>query len=139
MKLVKELQTERNTEYCYHDFGVVAEIADRVAVLKQGELVELGDARRCFQPRFYATNVSSIRPRSRTAERVPNDTRSGVSDGISLQDYDTHSLFGGRWVSAAKAVNINPKRPNLGHRWEVWFWQVDGHGYDQSKRTDKSC
>ena len=29
-----------------HDFGVVAEIADRVAVLKHGELVELGTRRR---------------------------------------------------------------------------------------------
>ena len=44
LKLVKELQRERGTGVLFitHDFGVVAEIADRVAVLKHGRLVEMG-------------------------------------------------------------------------------------------------
>jgi peptide/nickel transport system ATP-binding protein len=33
-----------------HDMGVVAEIADRVAVMRQGQLVEIGTL-----DRFYAT------------------------------------------------------------------------------------
>jgi peptide/nickel transport system ATP-binding protein len=44
LKLIRELQRLHGTGVLFitHDFGVVAEVADRVAVLKQGELVELG-------------------------------------------------------------------------------------------------
>src|SRR5690606_1004358 len=44
LKLIRELQAKFGTGVLFitHDFGVVAEIADRVAVLRQGELVEQG-------------------------------------------------------------------------------------------------
>ncbi len=44
LHLIRELQSERQTGVLFitHDFGVVAELGDRVAVLKQGEVVELG-------------------------------------------------------------------------------------------------
>ena len=44
LKLVAELQARHGTGVLFitHDFGVVAEIAHRVAVLRQGELVEVG-------------------------------------------------------------------------------------------------
>jgi peptide/nickel transport system ATP-binding protein len=43
LTLIKDLGRERNVGVLFitHDFGVVAEIADRVAVLRRGELVEL--------------------------------------------------------------------------------------------------
>ena len=46
LKLIRELQAEDGAGVLFitHDFGVVAEIADRVAVLRQGELVESGTA-----------------------------------------------------------------------------------------------
>ncbi|UXM96638.1 ABC transporter ATP-binding protein (plasmid) [Bartonella sp. HY329] len=46
LHLIKELQTKHKTGILFitHDFGVVAEIADTVAVLKLGELVEHGSA-----------------------------------------------------------------------------------------------
>jgi peptide/nickel transport system ATP-binding protein len=46
LKLLKELQARHGTAIMYitHDFGVVAEIADRVAVMRQGVLVEQGKA-----------------------------------------------------------------------------------------------
>ena len=42
LKLIRELQQKHGTGVLFitHDFGVVAEIADRVAVLRLGELVE---------------------------------------------------------------------------------------------------
>jgi len=42
--LIKELQAERATGVLFitHDIGVVAEIADRVAVMKDGRIVEFG-------------------------------------------------------------------------------------------------
>jgi peptide/nickel transport system ATP-binding protein len=44
LELIRELQREHGTGVLFitHDFGVVAEIADRVAVLRLGELVEFG-------------------------------------------------------------------------------------------------
>lgn len=46
LKLIKELQQVQGTGILFitHDFGVVAEIADRIAVLRLGELVEQGPA-----------------------------------------------------------------------------------------------
>ena len=47
LRLLKELQARHGTAILFitHDFGVVAEIADRVAVMRQGRLVEQGQAR----------------------------------------------------------------------------------------------
>ncbi len=46
LRLVKEIQGRRGTGVLFitHDFGVVAEIADRVAVMQQGRIVEQGPA-----------------------------------------------------------------------------------------------
>jgi len=47
LTLLKDLQTKHGTALMFitHNFGVVAEIADRVAVMRFGELVEYGTAR----------------------------------------------------------------------------------------------
>ena len=44
LKLIKELQQTHNTGVLFitHDFGVVADIADRVAVMQHGKIVEIG-------------------------------------------------------------------------------------------------
>ncbi|MGO8915120.1 MAG: ABC transporter ATP-binding protein [Stellaceae bacterium] len=44
LTLIKDIQRERGTGVLFitHDFGVVSEIADRVAVLRFGEMVEFG-------------------------------------------------------------------------------------------------
>jgi peptide/nickel transport system ATP-binding protein len=46
LSLLKELQQRHGTALLFitHNFGVVAEIADRVAVMRHGEVVEHGDA-----------------------------------------------------------------------------------------------
>lgn len=46
LKLIREIQQRKNTGVLFitHDFGVVREIADRVIVMKDGELVEHGSA-----------------------------------------------------------------------------------------------
>ncbi|MFK7992660.1 MAG: ABC transporter ATP-binding protein [Granulosicoccus sp.] len=44
LRLIKELQAKHNTGVLFitHDFGVVADIADRVAVMQHGRIVEIG-------------------------------------------------------------------------------------------------
>ena len=44
LKLISSIQREHDTGVLFitHDFGVVAEIADRVAVMKNGRIVETG-------------------------------------------------------------------------------------------------
>ena len=44
LKLIKELQVDHDTGVLFitHDFGVVADIADRVAVMQHGKIVEIG-------------------------------------------------------------------------------------------------
>ncbi|MEH2529039.1 peptide/nickel transport system ATP-binding protein [Bradyrhizobium sp. AZCC 1588] len=46
LKLIREIQQRRNSGVLFitHDFGVVREIADRVIVMKDGELVDQGTA-----------------------------------------------------------------------------------------------
>ncbi len=71
--LIRELQRKHDTGVLFitHDFGVVAEIADRVAVLRQGEVVEFAPARELLaHPRHEYTRmliaaVPSLKPRQR--------------------------------------------------------------------------
>src|SRR6185295_8974473 len=60
LRLIRELQRENNTAVLFitHDFGVVAEIADMVAVLQAGELVESGPAAEVLaRPRHRYTRM----------------------------------------------------------------------------------
>ncbi|MDQ6917227.1 MAG: ABC transporter ATP-binding protein [Pseudomonadota bacterium] len=73
LELIRELQRKHGTGVLFitHDFGVVAEIADRVAVLRQGEVVEFAPARELLtHPRHEYTRmligaVPSLKPRQR--------------------------------------------------------------------------
>jgi peptide/nickel transport system ATP-binding protein len=74
LRLVKSLQRELGTAVLFitHDFGVVAEVADRVAVLERGRLVEQGPAQQVlYSPREPYTQmlvaaVSSLVPGAHT-------------------------------------------------------------------------
>ena len=73
LELVRELQREHGTGVLFitHDFGVVAEIADRVAVLRLGELVEFGpmaellSAPRHDYTKMLIASVPSLIPKHR--------------------------------------------------------------------------
>ncbi len=74
LALIRALQREHGTGVLFitHDFGVVAEIADKVAVLRQGEVVEFGVAHdlltnpRHEYTRMLIESVPSLQPRHRT-------------------------------------------------------------------------
>jgi peptide/nickel transport system ATP-binding protein len=79
LALLKELQTKRGTGVLFitHDFGVVADIADRVAVMKDGEVVETGTAAEVLgRPRHDYTKmliaaVPALAPRPARASTGP--------------------------------------------------------------------
>ena len=76
LKLVQDLQARHGTGVLFitHDFGVVAEIAHRVAVLRLGELVELGAKEEVLKrPRHDYTrmligSVPTLKPHARAAD-----------------------------------------------------------------------
>jgi len=116
LKLIRELQARHHTGVLFitHDFGVVAEIADRVAVMQHGRLVETGSASEVLHhPRERYTRellaaVPSLTP------RPPR-----VTDGETVLDAKAvvktfrvgGGLFGGgRVVPAVKQVSLALKR-----------------------------
>jgi peptide/nickel transport system ATP-binding protein len=81
LKLIAELQTGQGTGVLFitHDFGVVAEIAHKVAVLRWGELVEMGPTEQILSrpqqayTRMLISSVPSITPAHRGV-RLDNAT-----------------------------------------------------------------
>ncbi len=116
LKLIRELQQRRGTGVLFitHDFGVVAEIADRVVVMQEGHVVEQGAAATVLRAprddytRMLIRSVPSLTPPARdpvTATPVVLETR-----GLG-KTYTMGSLFGGRReVPAAKAVDLHVRR-----------------------------
>ena len=80
LKLIRDLQAEHQTAVLFitHDFGVVAEIADTVAVLKLGQVVESGPAQdvlRCARhayTRMLLQCVPSLTPRQASPRLPPS-------------------------------------------------------------------
>jgi peptide/nickel transport system ATP-binding protein len=115
LKLIRELQRERGTGVLFitHDFGVVAEIADRVAVLKQGELVEMGPAAEVLsRPVHEYTRmlVSSV-PSHDPPAREPIEAEVVLRARDLGKTYVTTSMFGrGREVAAVRGVEFQIRR-----------------------------
>lgn len=110
--LIRELQAESGTAVLFitHDFGVVAEIADRVVVLRLGEMIEQGDKLQVLQqPREPYTRkllaaVPSLVPRVRSP--VEREYPLLQAQGIS-KTYATGSWPGRRrTVQAACDVSL---------------------------------
>ena len=116
LKLVKEMQERRNTGVLFitHDFGVVAEIADRVVVMQNGQVVESGTAEDILKrpqaayTRMLIQSVPSLHP----PERAPLDKAP-----VALETTGLTKIYGGggflrneRTVKAADDVNITVRR-----------------------------
>jgi peptide/nickel transport system ATP-binding protein len=110
--LVRELQRENGTAVLFitHDFGVVAEIADEVSVLRLGELVESGPANdvltRPQHPytRMLLESVPSLTPRK---QPLPDSAPVQLRTHQLTRVFSTGGWFGQRReVRAADAVDI---------------------------------
>jgi len=116
LKLIQDLQKRHGTGVLFitHDFGVVAEVAHRVAVLRLGELVELGDRDAVLKrPRHDYTRmligaVPTLQPHGRSAEGASEPLLRTVGLG---KTYQARGWFGrGREVRAAEDVSIEVRR-----------------------------
>jgi peptide/nickel transport system ATP-binding protein len=119
LSLIRDLEKEHNTGVLFitHDFGVVAEIADRVAVMQHGRLVEFGDAKQVLnEPQHPYTRsliaaVPSLTPR--THKPIKHQPVVLKVQNLSKIFRSSGGLFGGRSASvvqAAKEVNLSIRR-----------------------------
>jgi peptide/nickel transport system ATP-binding protein len=115
LALIRDLMREHGTGVLFitHDFGVVAEIADRVAVLRQGELVELGTADEVLRsPKHDYTKmliaaVPSMTPRHRS---VVTTAPLVEAKGLSKTYVQGGWLAKRRDVRAAEDVTLEIRR-----------------------------
>jgi len=115
LKLVRDLQQRRGTGVLFitHDFGVVAEIAHRVAVMQRGRIVEIGSREeilrrpRADYTRMLIAAVPSLKPPART----PKTGSVALSAHGLSKTYGSRGLLGsGRVVRAARSVDIAVRR-----------------------------
>ena len=114
--LIADLQARHGTAVLFitHDFGVVADIAHRVAVLRLGELVELGSKQDVLvDPQHDYTkmligSVPSLKPQARS---IDADAPVVLSTHGLGKTYSGGGWFGKRrQVQAAVDVNIEIRR-----------------------------
>lgn len=114
LKLIRNLQRNRNMAVMFitHDFGVVADIADQVVVLRHGKVVEEGPASTVFnQPQHdYTKALLAAVPTMDPPAREPLDEQVKAVEVIGLDK--TYVASGGwfredRRVDAARQVNFN--------------------------------
>ncbi|WP_334538477.1 ABC transporter ATP-binding protein [Bradyrhizobium sp. AZCC 2230] len=114
LKLIRNLQRNRSMAVMFitHDFGVVADIADQVVVLRHGKVVEEGPAATVFNaPQHdYTKALLAAVPSMHPPAREPLDDQARAVEVIGLDK--TYVTSGGwfredRRVDAARAVNFN--------------------------------
>ncbi|MGI8896138.1 MAG: ABC transporter ATP-binding protein [Casimicrobiaceae bacterium] len=116
LALIRDLQREHGMGVLFitHDFGVVAEIADRVAVLRQGELVEMGPTEALLSnPQHAYTKMLIASVPSLTPKRRDVVTASIVLSTVGLsKTYKQRRWFApdNRDVAAAADVSIEIRR-----------------------------
>lgn len=114
LKLIRDLQRRRNMAVMFitHDFGVVADIADRVVVLRHGQVVEQGTAGDVLgRPQHpYTKALLAAVPSIHPPARAPLGDRAKAVEVIGLDK--TYVTAGGwfrpdRKVQAANAVSFD--------------------------------
>ncbi len=115
LHLIRDLQRRQNTGVLFitHDFGVVADIADTVAVLQKGVLVEQGPRDAVLgAPRHpYTRGLIAAVPRLASPPVRPPATAPFVLQASEVvKTYGARSLFGGRVTRALDGVDMELRR-----------------------------
>ncbi len=116
LQLIRDIQRDHQTGVLFitHDFGVVAEIADRVAVMQWGKVVEFGEAKQVLSnPQHAYTRMLIGSVPSMTPSQRERDASAQVvlnTSGLS-KTYSERALFRStRTVHAAQQVDLEVRR-----------------------------
>jgi peptide/nickel transport system ATP-binding protein len=115
LHLIRELQREHGTAVLFitHDFGVVADIADEVAVLQRGTLVERGTAGAVLgapSHPYTKTLISAVPKLMPPAARTASTQPLIVQARNVAKTYGAGGLFGGRVTRALAGVSMELRR-----------------------------
>ncbi len=115
LTLIKELQERRGMGVLFitHDFGVVADIADRVVVMQHGEIVEQGTAEQVLTnpSHSYTKMLIAAVPTMTPPEREVASGEPALAGNHVNKIYGALGMFGGgRVVNAANDVNFTVRR-----------------------------
>ena len=88
LKLMKDLQRDTGMSILFitHDFGVVAQMAHQVGVMKQGKIVEQGEMRKVLTNPQHAYTKKLLAAVPENLERPEIFTRSSSSEIVSDED-----------------------------------------------------
>jgi ABC-type dipeptide/oligopeptide/nickel transport system ATPase component len=132
LELLKELQSELGMAMLLitHDLGIVRKMAERVYVMKDGEIVEQGPMEKVFDtPEHpYTSHLLNAEPKGEppTLDDSPANGRGDrrpqglVSDQEGVHAADRGSREGGR-----RCVDHPARRPDRRRRRRIRFWQDD--------------
>jgi len=111
LKLIAELQRENGTAVLFitHDFGVVAEIADRVVVMQLGHMVEQGDKLEVLQsPReSYTRMLLAAVPELGGRTRPPLPGGAALLDARALNKTYVSGSWPGRRRTVHAATDVS--------------------------------
>lgn len=108
LHLIKELQRKHGTAVMFitHDFGVVAEIADRVVVMQYGKMVEIGSRDQVLnrpQHPYTSKLIAAVPPLS--APERDSLTRDGQKPVLSVKALCKTYVTPGGWFKPARTVH----------------------------------
>lgn len=120
LDLIRELQDKHGTAVLFitHDFGVVADIADRIVVMNHGKLVETGtrDQILTAPAQDYTRRLISAVPSLKAPGRAVVDgpiVLDARDVGRRYTDRKPRWLGGGRDIVAAEHIDIDLKRGEI--------------------------
>ncbi|AUL14138.1 dipeptide ABC transporter ATP-binding protein [Bordetella bronchiseptica] len=119
LALIRELQDRHQTAVLFitHDFGVVAEIADRIVVMNRGDLTETGTRDEILarpSQNYTRRLVSSVPSLVPTQREAPGGEPVLRITGLGRTYAERRSLFGAtRTVVAASEVDLTLRRGEI--------------------------
>ena len=131
LKLIKELQIKHGIGVLFitHDFGVVADIADQVVVMRQGCVVERGSVREVLDhPRHpYTRALIDAVPRLRAADATAPEARSVLLE-IDTVSKSYRSRGTGLFTKRGRILALDNVSLTIGHGETVGLVGESGSG-----------